>query len=107
MQHTEPQRGRRTCLRADYPNDDAANNDYSLFVSGLQRISSYCDTRYKVASQVRENILAFMPGGGYVFNNVHNIQGGFPPENIGETDGSFQVRQDIRAPPVPVKQQWG
>jgi len=33
-----------------------------------------------------------MPGGGYVFNNVHNIQGGVPPENIGETDGSFQVR---------------
>ena len=24
----------------------------------------------------------FMPGGGYVFNNVHNIQGEVPPENI-------------------------
>ena len=24
----------------------------------------------------------FKPGGGYVFNNVHNIQAGVPPENI-------------------------
>jgi len=36
----------------------------------------------EVARQVRENILAFMTGGGYVFNNVHNIQAGVPPENI-------------------------
>jgi uroporphyrinogen decarboxylase len=25
---------------------------------------------------------AFKAGGGYVFNNVHNIQAGVPPENI-------------------------
>ena len=25
---------------------------------------------------------AFKPGGGYVFANVHNIQGEVPPENI-------------------------
>jgi uroporphyrinogen decarboxylase len=24
----------------------------------------------------------FKPGGGYVFNNVHNIQAGVPPENV-------------------------
>ena len=36
----------------------------------------------EVAAQVRDNVRAFMPGGGYVFNNVHNIQGGVPPENI-------------------------
>ena len=24
----------------------------------------------------------FKPGGGYVFNNIHNIQGGVSPENI-------------------------
>ena len=23
-----------------------------------------------------------MPGGGYVFNNVHNIQADVPPENV-------------------------
>jgi uroporphyrinogen decarboxylase len=36
----------------------------------------------QVHDQVRENIAAFKPGGGYVFNNVHNIQAGVPAENI-------------------------
>ncbi len=36
----------------------------------------------KVKSDVRKNLEAFKPGGGYVFNNVHNIQAGVPPENI-------------------------
>jgi uroporphyrinogen decarboxylase len=36
----------------------------------------------EVAANVRQNLRAFMPGGGYVFNNVHNIQGEVPPENI-------------------------
>ena len=31
---------------------------------------------------VRRNLEAFKPGGGYVFNNVHNIQADIPPENI-------------------------
>jgi uroporphyrinogen decarboxylase len=35
-----------------------------------------------VADNVRRNVQALMPGGGYVFNNVHNIQGEVPPENI-------------------------
>ncbi len=35
-----------------------------------------------VAANVRRNLAAFMPGGGYVFNNVHNIQGEVPPENV-------------------------
>ena len=35
-----------------------------------------------VRSAVRANLEAFKPGGGYVFNNVHNIQAGVPPENI-------------------------
>lgn len=35
-----------------------------------------------VRDHVRANLAAFMPGGGYVFNNVHNIQKGVPPENI-------------------------
>ncbi len=35
-----------------------------------------------VRANVRSNLQAFMPGGGYVFNNVHNIQGEVPPENI-------------------------
>lgn len=36
----------------------------------------------EVAQDVRRNLQALMPGGGYVFNNVHNIQGEVPPENI-------------------------
>jgi uroporphyrinogen decarboxylase len=39
-------------------------------------------TPEEVAENVRRNLRAFMPGGGYVFNNVHNIQGEVPPENI-------------------------
>jgi uroporphyrinogen decarboxylase len=35
-----------------------------------------------VRQAVRENVETFKPGGGYVFNNVHNIQAGVPPENI-------------------------
>jgi uroporphyrinogen decarboxylase len=41
-----------------------------------------CGTPSEVAENVRRNLTAFMPGGGYVFNNVHNIQGEVPPENI-------------------------
>ena len=36
----------------------------------------------EVAAEVRRNVEAFKPGGGYVFNNVHNIQGDVPPENV-------------------------
>jgi uroporphyrinogen decarboxylase len=35
-----------------------------------------------VRDEVRKNLKVFMPGGGYVFNSVHNIQKGVPPENI-------------------------
>ena len=36
----------------------------------------------EVKANVKINMEAFKPGGGYVFNNVHNIQAGVPPENI-------------------------
>lgn len=39
-------------------------------------------TPEQVAMNVRRHLRAFMPHGGYVFNNVHNIQGEVPPENI-------------------------
>ena len=35
-----------------------------------------------VREHVRRNLEIFKPGGGYVFNNVHNLQAGIPPENI-------------------------
>jgi uroporphyrinogen decarboxylase len=36
----------------------------------------------EVPKHVRHNIEAFKPGGGYIFNNVHNIQADVPPENV-------------------------
>ena len=36
----------------------------------------------EIREQVRHNLEIFKPGGGYVFNNVHNIQVGVPAENI-------------------------
>jgi uroporphyrinogen decarboxylase len=36
----------------------------------------------EVREHVRTNLAMFKPGAGYVFNNVHNIQNGVPPENI-------------------------
>ena len=36
----------------------------------------------EIAEHVRRNISIFAPGGGYVFNQVHNIQAHVPPENI-------------------------
>jgi len=49
-----------------------------------------CDTRYilnkgtpeQVKDHVRRNIEALAPGGGFVFNTVHNIMPDVPPENI-------------------------
>ncbi len=36
----------------------------------------------QVREHVRANIEALKPGGGYIFNSVHNIQAGVPAENI-------------------------
>ena len=36
----------------------------------------------EVAEEVRRNIAILAPGGGYVFNPIHNVQHGTPPENV-------------------------
>ena len=36
----------------------------------------------EIRQEVKKNLEVFMPGGGYVFNNIHNIQAGVPAENI-------------------------
>jgi uroporphyrinogen-III decarboxylase len=36
----------------------------------------------EVREHVRERLRIFKPGGGYVFTQVHNIQGDVPPENV-------------------------
>jgi uroporphyrinogen-III decarboxylase len=39
-------------------------------------------TREDVRNEVRERLRAFGPGGGFVFNGVHNIQSLVPVENV-------------------------
>jgi len=39
-------------------------------------------TREEVPEDVMRNVDALAPGGGYVFNTVHNIQADVPPENL-------------------------
>ncbi|MBT3342750.1 MAG: hypothetical protein HN404_07095 [Gemmatimonadetes bacterium] len=49
-----------------------------------------CDTQHvlptgtpdEIREHVKERLAIFAPGGGYVFNQVHNIQPNIPPENI-------------------------
>jgi len=49
-----------------------------------------CDTQHmlpfatpdEVANHVRERVRILAPGGGFVFNPIHNIQADVPPENI-------------------------
>jgi uroporphyrinogen decarboxylase len=36
----------------------------------------------EVRADVRKRLEELMPGGGFIFNTVHNIQGNVPPENI-------------------------
>ncbi len=39
-------------------------------------------TPAEVRADVRKRLADFMPGGGFIFSTVHNIQGNVPPENI-------------------------
>ena len=39
-------------------------------------------TPQEIKDDVRRNVEALAPGGGFVFNTVHNIQADVPPENI-------------------------
>ena len=46
-----------------------------------QHILAFGNTE-EVKQDVRKNVNALKPGGGYVFNNVHNIQASVPAKNI-------------------------
>lgn len=39
-------------------------------------------TPEEIKEEVKRNIEIFKPNGGYIFNNIHNIQGDIPPQNI-------------------------
>jgi uroporphyrinogen-III decarboxylase len=52
----------------------------------------------EVEKEVAERVRIFAPGGGFVFNTIHNIQQATPPENIvaaydtARTAGSYPIR---------------
>jgi uroporphyrinogen-III decarboxylase len=50
-----------------------------------------------VRAEVRERIRIFAPGGGYVFNPVHNVQARVPVENL---LALFEAVQEFRAYPI-------
>lgn len=47
-----------------------------------QRAFDNTHTPEEVRADVRRRLEDLMPGGGFIFNTVHNIQGNVPPENI-------------------------
>jgi uroporphyrinogen decarboxylase len=62
-----------------------------------------CDTQQvlpnatpeEIAQHVTERINIFAPGGGFVFNQIHNIQADIPPENIvAMFDAAINFRYD-------------
>jgi uroporphyrinogen-III decarboxylase len=50
-----------------------------------------------VAAEVEERIRTFAPGGGFVFNPIHNVQNGAPPENIA---AAFETAQKAGRYPI-------
>jgi len=54
-------------------------------------------TPEEVRTQVRERIAAFAPGGGFVFNAIHNVQSNIPVDNL---LALFQAAQDYGAYPI-------
>jgi uroporphyrinogen decarboxylase len=66
-----------TRLKAEY------GDDLVFWGGGIdsQRILPFASAE-QIGTEVKKNIAIFKPGGGYVFNNVHNIQPGVPAENI-------------------------
>ncbi len=58
-------------------------------------------TPEQVKKDVRRNIEALAPGGGYVFNTIHNIQPDVPPENIMAMWEALQEAGHYRHPSSP------
>lgn len=54
-------------------------------------------TPEQVADNVKRNIDALAPGGGYVFATVHNIQGDVPPENIMAMWEAYDLMKNYKA----------
>ncbi len=74
-------------IRAKHMEPDGLKRDYGkdlVFWGGgvdTQGVLPHGTPR-EVKDDVRRNIEALAPGGGYVFNTIHNIQADVPPENL-------------------------
>nr|NIQ99299.1 hypothetical protein [Gemmatimonadales bacterium] len=55
-------------------------------------------TPKEVRDQVAERMRAFAPGGGYVFNSIHNIQAKTPVDNI---LAMFEAAREHGRYPIP------
>jgi uroporphyrinogen decarboxylase len=60
----------------------AFGRDLAFWGGGSDNVVLSQGSPGEVANQVRNQILALGPGGGYVFASVHNISAEVPPENI-------------------------
>ena len=57
--------------------------DVTFWGGGIETASVLnSGTQEEVRKQVLERLEIFSPGGGYVFNTIHNILPDVPPENI-------------------------
>ena len=62
---------------------DEFGDKLTFWGGGVEVAGALTDgTPEQVRQQVRERIRIFAPGGGFVFNQVHNVQANVPPENI-------------------------
>jgi len=58
-------------------------NDITFWGAGIDTQGVLpCGSAEQVKEQVKRNIETFAPGGGFVFNTIHNIQADVPPRNI-------------------------
>jgi uroporphyrinogen decarboxylase len=58
--------------------------DLSFWGGGVDTQNAFDENHSpaEVRADVRKRVQDFKPGGGFIFNTVHNIQGNVPPENI-------------------------
>ena len=65
-------------LKKDY------GKDLTFWGGGVDTQTAFDETHTpeEVREDVKRRIHDFMPGGGFIFNTVHNIQANVPPENV-------------------------
>ena len=72
------------CLEMDAATlKDEFGKDITFWGGGIGTQTTLCHgTPDDVRNEVKRTLQIFKPGGGYVFNTIHNIQADVPPENL-------------------------